>query len=107
MTTPKLSRLADWVLANLPGMGGRIVLTPQEESLAAHLRGNTPLQEAINEFINARLRVRDTQPVPTDPMDCRATLERQAELRWLLARLDLLYRSPVNPAAQEDGEPPA
>ena len=106
MTTPKIGRLRDWVVANIPLLG-RFSLQPHEQDLAAHLRGNAPLYESLKTFINARLDARSVQPVPSEPIKCLAILERNHEDRWLLSRLDLIFRSPVNPAAQEDGEPPA
>ena len=105
MTNP-ISSLRNWVLDNMQRLGSRQVLLPHELDLAAHLRGNTPLYEALNNFLNARIGVRDSQPVPADPIECRAVMERQHELRWLISRLDLVYRSPINSAA-DDGEPPA
>ena len=99
--------LREWVLSNIPGLGSRQVLLPHEQDLAVLLRGNAPLFEAIVDFLNARLASRDVQPVPTEPVDCRAIMERQHEVRWLLSRLDLIYRSPVNSAANDDGEQPA
>ena len=106
MTTPKIGRLRDWVVANIPLLG-RFSLQPHEHDLAAHIRGNTPLHESLRTFITARINARASQPVPSEPIECRASMERDHELRWLLSRLDFIYRSPVNPAAQEDGEPPA
>ena len=84
----------------------RILLTSQEEALAPHIRGNAPLYEALTQFITARINGRAMQPVPNEPIDCRASMERDHELRWLLSRLDFVYRSPVNQSAATEGEPP-
>ena len=106
MTMPKqIQRVRDMVLAMLPGV--RVVLTPQEEAFAPHLRGNAPLHEALKAFITSRINARASQPVPTEPIDCRGSMERDHELRWLLSRLDFIYRSPVHTPAANDGEPPA
>ena len=106
MTNP-ISSLRNWVLENMQRLGSRQVLLPHELDLAAHLRGNAPLHDALNAFLNARIIGRDTQPVPSEPIECRAIMERQNEVRWLLSRLDLIFRSPVNQAAQDESEPPA
>jgi hypothetical protein len=106
VTTPHpIKRVRDMVLALFPSH--RTLFSPQEEAFAPHLRGNTPLYEALTTFVNSRIDGRAQQPVPSDPIDCRASMERDYELRWLLSRLDLIYRSPVNPQAADEGEPPA
>ena len=97
--------LRDWAIAAFSGTTVAPLL-PNELDLAAHIRGNTPLYEAIRYFLSARLDARAAMPVPPEPIDCRAILERNAEVRQILARLDTVYRSPVNQPA-EDGEPPA
>ena len=102
MTMLKLSRVRDIVLSMLPAM--QRSMPPEEMALAPHIRGNERLYEALVALITARIRVRDTQSVPSDPIDCRGILERNYELRWLLSRLDAIYRSPVNPQAA-DGDP--
>ena len=104
MTMPKFSRVRDLVLSMVGGT--RIELTPQEADLGTHLRGNAPLYESIVALVQARMTVRDAQPVPAEPIDCRAQMERQSELRWLLNRLEFVYKSPVSPT-HDDGEPPA
>jgi hypothetical protein len=101
---PRLSRVADMVRSILPGL--RYTLTPQEVALADQLRGNAPLYESLVAFVTARIGTRAAQPVPADPIDCRASMERDHELRILLNRLEFLYKSPVAPTQQE-GEPPA
>ncbi|HAM41100.1 MAG TPA: hypothetical protein DCP69_07115 [Candidatus Omnitrophica bacterium] len=104
MTMPRLTRVADMVRAMLPQR--TIVLTPQEADLGTHLRGNAPLYESIVALIKERMAARDAQPVPAEPIDCRAQMERQSELRWLLNRLEFVYKSPVSPT-HDEGEPPA
>lgn len=106
MTMPRqIRRVRDMVLAMLPGV--RVVLTPPEEAFAPYIRGNAPLYEALTTFVNARLNARASQPVPPEPIDCRASMERDHELRWLLSRLDFIYRSPVHTPAADENEPPA
>ena len=104
-TPPVIRRVRDLVLSMLPP--ARVVLAPAEQAIAPYLRGTTPLLESLKLFLNARVSGRASQPVPSDPIDCRASLERDHEVRWLITRLDFIYRSPVNPPAGEDGEPPA
>ena len=97
--------LRDWAIAAFSGTV-TVPLLPNEMDLAAHLRGNTPLYEAMKHFLVARLDARSAMPVPPEPIDCRAILERNAEVRQVLARLDIIYRSPVSQPA-DDGEQPA
>jgi hypothetical protein len=99
--TTAIKRVRDLVMSMFPL--ARVVLLPHEEALALYLRGNTPLHESLSTFIQSRINGRAMQPPPTDPLDCRAILERDYELRWLLNRLDLVYRSP----AANEGELPA
>ena len=97
--------LRDWAIAAFSGTV-TVPLLPNELDLAAHLRGNAPLYEAMKHFLVARLDARSAMPVPPEPVDCRAILERNAEVRQILIRLDTVFRSPVNPPA-DNGEPPA
>jgi hypothetical protein len=106
MTVPKLSRVRDMVLAMVTSPRPIVVLTQEEADLGPHLRGNQKLYDALVNVVRARLSGRESQPVPSDPLDCRAVMERNHELRWLLARLDAVYRSPVNQPA-DDREQPA
>lgn len=104
MTMPKLARVRDMVLAMIPQL--RHTLTPEEADLGTHLRGNTKLYESLIALIASRISTRANQPVPDDPLVCRGLMERDHELRVLLARLESVYRSPVNTPA-EDGDQPA
>ena len=101
-----IQTMRDWVLAALANKATVAPLLPSELNLAAHLRGNTPLYEAMLNFLTSRLDARAAMPVPPEPIDCRAVLDRNSEIRQVLARLDAVYRSPVNPPA-DDGEQPA
>ena len=69
---PRLTRVADMVRAMLPQRA--IVLTPREADLGPPLRGNAPLYESIVALVQARMTVRDAQPVPAEPIDCRAQM---------------------------------
>ena len=104
---PGVRHVADMVRQAIPFM--RLRLTRDELDLAAHTRGNTPLHESLTRFIRSRVSGRAAQPVPSNPIDCKAMMERDRECQWILARLDLLYRSPVSQsaAAQTDDEHPA
>lgn len=100
---PKISRLRDIVLSMVTAPRPTVVLTQEEADLGPHLRGNEKLYNALVSVVSARLSGRESRPVPSDPQDCRAIMERNHELRWLLARLDAVYRSQVNQTA-DDGE---
>ena len=103
MSVPK--RVRDLALEMLrPFIGNRAILLPEEEAFASHLRGNTPLYESLVALITSRIEGRNAQPVPADPIECRGVLERNNELRHLLNRLDLIYRSPVM-VADTDEQP--
>ena len=111
MTTPPESqsvrqRLADYVRAIFPKMR-QIPLTVEEVELAAHMRGNEGLYNALTTLILSRIRGRDFKLVPTDPLECKGMMERNHELRWLLSRLEYVYRSPINEETEETGEQPA
>lgn len=83
-----------------------LTLAPHEEDLGTHLRGNEPLYEAIVGMLEARIDHRASLPVPPEPIDCRASMERDHELRILLNRIEYIYHSPVVPI-HDDGEQPA
>lgn len=105
MTVPKpFMRVADMVRDLIPRM--RVMLTPEESALAPHIRGNEPLLKALNALILARIEGRAHVPVPTDPVECKCLMAMDRELRWVLNRLDFVYRSPVNPEAHVNAERP-
>ena len=99
-------KLTDWVLETFPQMR-RIPLTAEELDLAVHIRGNEGLYNALTTLIHSRIQGRDHLLVPTDPLECKSYMERNHELRWLLSRLEYVYRSPINERAEETGEQPA
>ena len=74
----------------------RYSLTVSEKSLATHLRGNTDLLVALEDLVKERIRGREMSPIPSDPVDCKATMAMDRELRWLLSRWDYIHNSPVN-----------
>src|SRR5262245_34491587 len=92
-TPPKMRKIADLVREAIPFW--RKTLTKDEAELAPFIRGNKPLYEALAKYINARITGRAALSVPNDPVMCKAILDRDHELRWLLGRLDYIYRSPV------------
>jgi len=98
-------RLADFVRKMIPKWRTG-ELSVQEQALAPHLRGNAPLYESLVGLVDSRIRGRASVPVPSDPLMCKAMLERDNELRWLLSRLDTVYRSPVS-QPDTDEEPSA
>ena len=103
MTVP---RLVDFVRKLIPTWRGG-ELTKDELELGIHLRGNDSLNSALIGIINSRIGGRAAMAVPSDPILCKAILDRDNELRWLLSRLDFVYRSPVSQPEPEDGEQPA
>ena len=97
-------RVSDMVREMIPHLRGTL---PQEElDLSVHLRSNEKLYDALTELIRSRIRGRENLPVPSDPLACKSIMERQSELRWLLSRLEHLYRLPMNQGVDQ-GEQPA
>lgn len=99
-----VGRVSDMVRALIPAM--RRNLSQHEQALSLHLRNNAPLYDALTGLIKERIGVRASMPVPSDPIQCKAILDRDSELRWLLSRLEFVYRSPFAQPADE-GEQPA
>ena len=104
MTMPKIARVADMLRSILPSRV--LTIAPHEEALGVHLRGNAPLYEAIIGMLEARIDHRASLPVPDDPIACKASMERDHELRILLNRIEYIYKSPVT-LTHDDGEQPA
>lgn len=90
-------RVADYVRDRITKW--RNPLSPDEMNLAPHLRGSEALYDALTRLIESRIEGRAKLPVPSDPLVCKAMLERDNELRWLLSRLDAVYHSAVSPPA--------
>ena len=104
MTIPRgAQRVTEMVLDMIPHLRNR--LTPGEQALVAHLRGNALLYEALTGLIKSRIGGRSAVAEPSDPLVCKSMLARDRELQWLLGRLDLVYRAPVQPP-QDDSEQP-
>lgn len=82
-------------------------LTSLEQALVPHLRGNTPLYEALKDLIKTRIEARARVPEPSEPLVAKSMIARDRELQWLLSTLEHLYKAPVDTPAQEDSEPPA
>ena len=99
-----VKKVSEMVMEMFPNIRGR--MTAEEQALAGHLRGNEGLYDALTELIRFRMQARDRMAVPSDPLVCKGILERQNELRWLLSRLEAVYRSPANPQSDK-GEQPA
>lgn len=99
-----VGRVSDMVRNLIPAL--RRNLSPHETALSLHLRNNAPLYEALTGLIESRISGRASLPVPSDPIICKAVLERDNELRWLLSRLEFVYRSPFA-QPEDDGEQPA
>ena len=111
MTVPRgikeaTQRVSDFVRDLIPQW--RKHLSKEDARLAVYLRGNTDLWEALQALIHTRISGRASVPVPSDPIVCKAMLERDRELQWLLSRLEFVYRSAVSqPEQQDDREQPA
>ena len=76
-----------------------------EMELGIYLRGNEPLYESLILVIRHRIEGRANLKVPSDPLMCKAILDRDSELQWLLSRLELVYHS--SPVQEAEGEQPA
>jgi len=76
-----------------------------EVELAPHLRGNEKLLTALTNMINDRIVGRVRVPEPSDPLVCKSMLARDRELQWLLARLEFIYRSPVDTPGSDAEQP--
>ena len=84
----------------------RVSLTPEERELGIYLRGNDGLLASLRKLFESRIGRRASQPVPSDPLMCKAFMERDAELRFIMNRLEFVHISPVAQPA-EDSEQPA
>lgn len=99
------AKVTDYVRTLLPAM--RHGLSEAEQALATHLRGNERLYNDLTAVLRGRIEGRARVAEPSDPLVCKSMLARDREVQFLLGRLDLLYRSPVNEvASEEDGEQP-
>lgn len=98
-------KVSDTVLNMFPKLRSR--LTSLEQALVPHLRGNTPLYEALKGLIETRIEARARVPEPSEPLVAKSMIARDRELQWLLSTLEHLYKAPVDTPAQEDSEPPA
>jgi hypothetical protein len=85
----------------------RVTLTPEEQTVGIYLRGNKDLYESLRDLIESRIGGRANLSVPSNPIDCKAILDRDHELRWLLNRLAFIYSAPVAQPTDSDGEQPA
>jgi len=97
-------RVADMVRDMLPFTRQRF--TVEERDLAAYIRGNTALMECLNNVIKLRIQGRASSQVPSDPIKCLVSMEKDRECRLILNRLQAIYESPVT-EQQEQGEQPA
>jgi hypothetical protein len=110
MTVPKLiskpmGRVSDMVRGMVPF--SRHELTADEADVAVYLRKHNALYEGLKAVIEARIGVRATLPVPSDPILCKAMLDRDSELRWLIGHLDYIRRFPAAQPVDDHSEPPA
>lgn len=96
-------RVADYVRNRINAWRDPNPLSADELVLAGHLRGNEKLYDALIRVIGTRISGRARLPVPSDPIVCKSILERDNELRWLLSRLESVYRSAVSQPA-DNGE---
>lgn len=99
-----VGRVADMVREAFPFLRNR--LSPDEHTLAIFLRGNRELYTALVNVIKSRMEGRAKASVPSNPIDCLASMSRDRELRWLLSRLEAIMFSQADNLTQ-DGEPPA
>ena len=97
-------RVTDFVRRAVPHM--RVRLTGSEADLGVHLRSNVSLFESLVELLQNRIKGRERLPIPSDPVDCKASMAMDAELRWVISKLEYIHNSPVNQEA-DDSEQPA
>ena len=98
-------RVSDMVREMFPHIRGR--MTAEEADLAVHLRGNDRLHAALQSLIRSRISGREALSVPADPLACKVIMERNGELRWLLGKIEQLFRSPVSEQdSDQEGEQP-
>ncbi len=97
-------RVSDMVRNMVPRL--RNSLSDPERRVGIHLRGNEDLFHGLRDLIESRIGVRVNLPVPSDPIQCKAFLERDRELLWLLSRLELIFSSPVAQSADNSDEQP-
>lgn len=105
MTVPKFvqsatKKIADVLQDMVPQW--RHELTPSEQRIGVYLRGNDDLLTGLREIIEERTGRRAALPVPSDPLMCKAVMERDKELRWFLSRLEFIHSSPVAQSVEED-----
>ena len=76
-------------------------LTPVQENVAGHLRGNEALLTHLTTLITTRIEDRGALPPPSNPHDAAIHLGRDAECREISRLLTLLASLPVAPLADE------
>lgn len=82
-------------------------LTAEEAALGPHLRGNTALYESLVNLVQSQIAGRARVPEPSDPLQAKSSIARDRECQRVLARLELVYHSPVStPGDNNDGELP-
>lgn len=104
MTEPPVGvreRLADVVRGMRNTFVRRKEFTPEERTVAIHLRGNEVLYKALASILESRIEGRAHLPVPSNPQECMASMVRDKELRWVLAKLDSIYRAPLIEEAED------
>lgn len=97
---PKLSEMVREMVPFMKDRRGR-----EEWALAEHMRGNVTLHETLRKIIQARIEGRLLMVEPTNPLDCRALLARQAECKWFLALLERAFSAPVQMPPSEREQP--
>jgi len=98
-------RVVDVVRDMIPFM--RNSMSGNERDLAAHLRGNEILFNALINVLRARLEGRANLSVPSDPIKSHSRVVADSELHWLINRLTFIYKSPVMEPTDRRDEPPA
>lgn len=111
MTVPKgfsatMGRVSDMVREAFPRMRPTR-LTEDERVVGIYLRSNDNLLEGLRNVIESRIRSRGNLPVPSDPVVCKAILERDRELQWLISRLEFIHGSPALQEEEQQREQPA
>jgi hypothetical protein len=98
-------KVSDMVREMVPRF--RQALSEEEAALGLHLRGNAALLEALTNLLRTRIEGRAQIPAPTDLLVCKAMIERDREIQWIISRLEYIHASPVAELEQSDREQPA
>jgi len=102
--TSRATRIRDYV-ANIPARIRTWRFSKEETELLPYLRGNGALCDALVALLESRIRLRELSPLPNDPVDCKASMAADRELRWLIMKLDALEHAPMDVNVTDEQTP--